>query len=227
MTSKQTTDQPGIFIGLRARYTLIFGGAFLGVLAAVAGWLGFAGVPAILDTVHRAFELAVTTSNIALDPATVGSLRDLFYRGIEFQVWQNVSRIGLGIAAIYVVASMALISAAVSFAHRNIAAVTAAAREIAQGHYEVDLSRLYAGRFRSEISELAHAIEESGRAQLREQQLKREVSQLRIEIDGLRRAQDVHAIIGGDSFKELRKRADEMRRDMAESDPDTLPYSDE
>jgi hypothetical protein len=111
-----------------------------------------------------------------------------------------------------------MISLAVAYAHRNIAALTDAARQIAQGHYDVDLSRFYQGRFQSEISELARAVEESGRAQIREQKLKQEVSQLKIEIDGLRRKDEVHAIVDSGSFQQLKQQAQNLRHQNDEDE---------
>ncbi len=209
---RQLDGKRQIYVGLRAQYYTIFGTIFAVMLAGLIGWLSTMEVPAVFDQAKAIFDQSVAISNVALDTRTVTTLRDNFQRGLEIAIQQNVARLGTSVAIVYLIVSVLMIGLAVNYAHRNITLLTHAAREIARGHFDVDLSALYRGRFQSEISELARAVEESGRAQLREQKLKREVSQLKIEIDALRRSSEVHSIVDSDEFKELKQKADELRQ---------------
>ena len=87
-----------------------------------------------------------------------------------------------------------------------------------RGDYEQDLSALSGGRFRSEISELAAAIEESGRAHIREKQLTERVEALEVRIDRKQREEDVCTISETEFFKDLQLKAHDMRDSKPEDD---------
>lgn len=207
-----------IYIGLRLRYIFLFSLTFLVLLAGLYVWFYNFGMPLILHRATTAFDIGAAVSNIMLDPATVSALRENFIRALQLQVWQNIDQAGLGVMLAVFLVSAGFISLVVSWANRNIAQLTAAARQIAQGNFDVDLSNIYNSRFQSEISELARAVEESGRAHLREQKLKVKLSELKIEINNLKRDQEVSAIVDTDTFQELKRKAAALRRESAEGD---------
>jgi hypothetical protein len=214
-----------VYVGLRARYIVLFGLVFLVLMAAIYGWFVLSGVPLILQRATTAFDISAGVSNVALDQPTVHTLRENFVRALETQVWHNLEQAGVGLALAFFAVSIGFISLTVAYAQRNMAALTGAARQVSEGNYDVDLSSLYNTRFQSEISELARAVEASGRAHLREQKLQVEVAELKIEIDHLRRDAEVEAIVETDNFKELRRKAAELRRESAESDDPPRPES--
>lgn len=101
-----------------------------------------------------------------------------------------------------------LISRAIT---RPLVAVTKAARRIGEGDYDLDLSHIHQARLRNEISELAEAIEASARAHLSEQNLREQVEMLEIQINEVKRRQQVEAIVEDDFFQDLQAKADDMR----------------
>lgn len=217
MAEEERTGAPKpIYIGLKARYIGLYSLTFLVLMAILYGWFNAFGVPEILRRAGTAFDTGAAVSNVALDQTTVGILRENFSRALAAQVWSNLGVIGPGLALAFFAVAVIFISLVVNYAQRQMATLTAAARQIERGDYNVDLSRLYRGRFQSELSDLARAVEASGRAHLREQQLKGEVAALRIEIDTLKRTHDVSAIVETDGFQEIRRKAAEMRRANAE-----------
>jgi hypothetical protein len=92
-----------------------------------------------------------------------------------------------------------------------LVAVTKAARRIGEGDYDLDLSHIHQARLRNEISELAEAIEASARAHLSEQNLRQQVEKLEIQINEVKRRQQVEAIVEEDFFQDLQAKADDMR----------------
>jgi methyl-accepting chemotaxis protein len=101
-----------------------------------------------------------------------------------------------------------LISRAIT---RPLVAVTKAARRIGEGDYDLDLSTIHQVRFRNEISELAEAIEESARAHISERNLRQQVEKLKIQINDVKRRQQVEAIVEDEFFQDLQARANEIR----------------
>ena len=83
---------------------------------------------------------------------------------------------------------------------------------IGEGDYNQDLSGLMKGRLRDEISALAHdfAIMVS-KVYQREQTLRKQVEELRIEIDETKRHTQVREIVDTDFFRDLQSRANSMR----------------
>ncbi len=129
-------------------------------------------------------------------------------------VWEVQTQIQTTVAIVFVVTYIPLLVAVLLVSRamtRPIVRVTQAAREIAQGKYEQDLSAIHQVRLRHEISELAEAIEESGRVHIREKQLKAEVAELKIQIDEEKRKRHVDEIVEGEFFQDLQAKARQMR----------------
>ena len=90
--------------------------------------------------------------------------------------------------------------------------LTKAAEQVAEGNYKQDMSGLYAGRFRDEVATLAQVFDMMvEKVLVREESLKRQVQQLRIEIDQAKKARQVEEIVESDYFKELQSSARKMR----------------
>jgi HAMP domain-containing protein len=87
-----------------------------------------------------------------------------------------------------------------------------AAERVGEGDYEQDFSRLFQGRLPDEIDALAgnFAIMVS-KVYQREQNLRRQVEALKIEIDDARRGVQVSEIVETDFFRELQAKAAQMR----------------
>lgn len=95
---------------------------------------------------------------------------------------------------------------------RPITALTAVAERVAEGDYEQDMSALHAGKLRDEVSTLAQVFEIMvGKVRAREESLKRQVQELRIEIDQTKKARHVQEIVDTDYFKDLQAAARKMR----------------
>jgi methyl-accepting chemotaxis protein len=96
---------------------------------------------------------------------------------------------------------------------RPITALTSVAERVAEGEYDQDLSKLYSGRMRDEVSTLAQVFDLMiDKVHAREEHLKRQVQELRIEIDQAKKERHVQEIVESDYFKELRATAKEMRK---------------
>jgi HAMP domain-containing protein len=99
-----------------------------------------------------------------------------------------------------------------------IVRLTAAAERVGEGHYDQDFGRLRQRRFRDEIGVLADVfLRMTEKVDVREQNLRREVQSLRIEIDEGKRAQQVQEIVDTDFFRELQARAQQMRSRQAKA----------
>jgi hypothetical protein len=100
---------------------------------------------------------------------------------------------------------------------RPMSVLTRAAERIGEGDYQQDLSLLSRGRLRDEISTLADVFTIMvGKVYQREQMLKRQVEELRIEIDEAKRERQVSEIVDSDFFRDLRDKARDHRRRYAE-----------
>jgi HAMP domain-containing protein len=110
---------------------------------------------------------------------------------------------------------------------RPIIALTRAAEHIGEGDYEQDLSGLIKDRFPDEIDTLAKVFSIMvGKVYQREQTLRRQVEELRIEIDEVKRQRQVSEIVETDFFQELQARARTMRsrsRRPAQSEDQDAP----
>ncbi|MEN8240797.1 MAG: HAMP domain-containing protein [Chloroflexota bacterium] len=95
---------------------------------------------------------------------------------------------------------------------RPLITLTAAAERVGEGDYEVEFSELISERNRDEIDILASVFASMvKKVYKREQKLKRQVAQLKIEIDEKKQASEVSQIVDTDFFKELQSRADNLR----------------
>jgi HAMP domain-containing protein len=86
------------------------------------------------------------------------------------------------------------------------------AARIGEGDYEPDFGQLITGRLRDEIDALAGVFEIMvDKVRTREQSLRLQVEELKIEIDETKRAQQVAEIVDGDFFQGLQEKAKRMR----------------
>jgi two-component system, cell cycle response regulator len=89
--------------------------------------------------------------------------------------------------------------------------VVQAAAAVEDGAFQPDSLDHVAERVDA-LGQLARVFQRMAQeVELREQALKRQVQQLRIEIDGARAARQVAAITGTDYFKDLQRKVDELR----------------
>lgn len=95
---------------------------------------------------------------------------------------------------------------------RPILVLTEAAGRIGEGDYEQDLSTSVEARFPDEINSLARVFELMvSKVYKREQTLRRQVEELRIEIDEVKRKKQVSEIVESDFFQDLQVKARSMR----------------
>ena len=96
---------------------------------------------------------------------------------------------------------------------RPVIALTATAERAAEGEYDQDVSWLYSGRLRDEVSTLAQVFEMMiGKVREREESLKRQVQELSIEIDQTKKAKQVAEITETEYFQSLREHAARLRQ---------------
>ena len=94
-----------------------------------------------------------------------------------------------------------------------VIALTAVAEQVAEGDYGQDISALHAGRLRDEVATLAQVFEMMvDKVRAREERLKQEVAQLRIEIDQAKRERHVAEITESEYFQDLQKKAKKIRK---------------
>src|SRR5215204_2369947 len=94
---------------------------------------------------------------------------------------------------------------------RNVDRVTDAAAAVEAGEFDPETIAQIAAR-RDELGKLARVFQQMAReVRAREQRLKQEVQQLRIEIDETRTARQVSEITETDYFQDLQRKADRLR----------------
>ena len=94
---------------------------------------------------------------------------------------------------------------------RNVDRVTSAAVAVEAGEFDPKTIEQVAAR-EDELGQLARVFQQMAReVQAREQRLKQEVQQLRIEIDETRTARQVAEITETDYFRDLQRKADQLR----------------
>ena len=122
---------------------------------------------------------------------------------------RNASLVGFGLAYIGVFAAVYLLSGSIT---KSLSAITGAARALEQDQ-PYDAEQLAkAGRGSDEVAQLARVFSQMAvQVQAREQELKKQVSELRIEIDQAKRAAQVAEIVETDYFQNLQTKAKEMR----------------
>ncbi|MBI3158024.1 MAG: HAMP domain-containing protein [Chloroflexi bacterium] len=95
---------------------------------------------------------------------------------------------------------------------RPLRDLTAAAERTGEGDYSVDFSDLRDQRLKDEIGVLAGVFEIMvDKVHKREQSLKQQVAQLKIEIDEVKKQSEVAEIVESDFFKDLKSRASNLR----------------
>lgn len=139
--------------------------------------------------------------------------------GIDFQadyvaqVQQAIINSMLMAFAITYVILFILVFMVSRFFTRPIVNLTSIAERIGEGDYQQDLTVLQKDQFPDEIDKLAEVFEIMvGKVQQREQNLKRQVAQLRIEIDDAKRQRDVKKIVETDMFADLQAKAEAIRK---------------
>ncbi len=101
---------------------------------------------------------------------------------------------------------------------RPVLALTRAADAIGLGDYEQDFTPLHGGLLRDEVATLAQVFELMvGKVYQREQTLRRQVEELKIEIDEVKRQKQVSEIVDSDFFQDLRSKARVMRERKSSS----------
>ena len=197
------------FVSLRrmmiTRFVLMITGltVFLGLL------FFFLIAPKIVSDTQFRIEESMRAAGV--DDATIDSVltgNEMRYLSdIRADIRRNVL---LAIGVFFIVGFVSIYGITTN-ATRDIHELTAAARAIARGEYKQDLSRLHSGSVRSEISELAEAIEESGRVHIREQVLIAKVKELEIKIDEAKMQEQVSEIADTEFFQDLQSRAKAIR----------------
>jgi HAMP domain-containing protein len=148
---------------------------------------------------------------------------------VKSQVQEEIQRRGVIVfggtfAVLFVTyaASSVLVFSVANRLTRPMIALTAIAERVAEGDYEQDISGLYSGRFPDEVSTLAQVFDLMvDKVHAREEHLKRQVRELRIEVDQAKKERHVQEIVESDYFKELQATAREMRRRAREGKEDT------
>ncbi|HLA43085.1 MAG TPA: HAMP domain-containing protein [Aggregatilineales bacterium] len=96
---------------------------------------------------------------------------------------------------------------------RPIIDLTEVAREIGEGDYDQDLSKLTSARMSDEITTLARVIDLMvEKVAEREESLKKKVASLQIMIDEQKRDAQVAELTGNEFFQDMKARAEELRR---------------
>jgi HAMP domain-containing protein len=150
----------------------------------------------------------------------VGGMGIDFRADYVFQVQQGIRDV-MVLAFLVVYAVLFILVFVISNSlTRPIIALTTIAENVAEGDYDQDTSALYSGTLRDEVSTLARVFEMMiGKVQAREESLKRQVQELRIEIDQTKKTRHVQEIVESDYFKELQASARKMR-ERARQDQD-------
>jgi HAMP domain-containing protein len=111
---------------------------------------------------------------------------------------------------------------------RPVVLLTRVAEEIGEGNYKVNLSRMTKAVFNDEINTLAQVFEIMvGKVYQREQTLRHQVEELKIEIDEVKRRTEVGQIVESDFFRDLQIKARQMRNrpspKTSNINPDSTP----
>ncbi len=138
--------------------------------------------------------------------------------GIDFQadyVYEVQNQIRNKVVAAFAVTYLALFALVYLISRtltQPILRLTKAARRIGEGDYEQDLG-LGVIRFPDEIATLAGVFAVMvGKVYQREQNLRRQVAELKIEIDEVKRQKQVSEIVDSDFFQDLQTRARALRQ---------------
>ncbi len=142
----------------------------------------------------------------------VGGLGVDFQADYVFQVQETIrSTVWAAFAIVYIVLFV-LVWFLTQSLTRPVIRLTEIAERVGEGNYEVDFEGLHKGNLRDEISTLAQTIESmTSKVYKRERDLRRQVEELRIEIDETKRESQIEEIVETDFFRELQSKAKKMR----------------
>jgi hypothetical protein len=166
-------------------------------------------VKGIVSEVEGTVQQALSATD--LDPGVKADLTDQFTASARSTALQFGGRDLLVLFGLFSVLTLAVNMLVVNSVTGNIQRLTAAVQGISKGEFEQDLSSLYSGKTTSEWSILAKAIEESGRALLREKKISTQVEKLQIQIDDVQRHQDAQAIMDTAFFRDLQENVKSIR----------------
>jgi HAMP domain-containing protein len=143
----------------------------------------------------------------------VGAMGMDFRADYVFQVQQAIrDRVVIAFAITYT-ALFVLVFVISRSLTRPVIALTTAAEQVAEGDYDQNVSALYSGKLRDEVATLAQVFEMMiSKVRQREESLKRQVQELRIEIDEAKKAKQVAEITETEYFQGLREHAARMRQ---------------
>jgi len=143
---------------------------------------------------------------------SVGGLGVDFKAEYVREVQQGVERGVIVAFSAILLANLFLVLLISNSLTRPIISLTRLASRIGEGDYNQDLSGLTRGRFPDEISKLATDFAIMvGKVYQREQILRRQVEELKIEIDESKKKNQVSEIVESEFFRDLQARADRMR----------------
>lgn len=154
--------------------------------------------------------------------------------GIDFiasevrKIQQDISRTVIISGIVAFVVLFVVVYLMSSFLTEPIMKLTQAAVLVGEGNYDQDFSKMVKKRMRDEIDVLAHnfAVMVS-KVYHREQTLRRQVEELKIEIDETKRSRQVEEIVETDFFRDLQSRADRMRTRRSSKAQDVPPEEQE
>jgi HAMP domain-containing protein len=139
--------------------------------------------------------------------------------GIDFEASyvRQVRRSVAGRVTIAFIVAYAILFAVVFFATQTVArpveALGQVARRVGGGDYTQRFARSMATRYIDEFDVLAETFNEMvAQVDQREQSLRREVAELRIEINEAKRQQNVEEVVDTEFFRELQAKAQQLRQ---------------
>lgn len=143
----------------------------------------------------------------------VGAVGIDFLADYVIQVQRGITQILVSAFILTYIAFFILVYFISNFLTAPMIRLANAAKNIGEGDYSQDLSSLtHSGRSSDEIDTLAENFAIMvGKVYQREQTLRMEVAQLRIEIDRTRQQSEVDQIVDTDFFKDLQNKARNMR----------------
>lgn len=146
----------------------------------------------------------------------VGVLGTDFRAEYLFDVQRRVQEAALPAFVItYVVVFLTVLGFSV-FLTRPISRLRAMAMQIGEGNYNIDLSALTKAFLQDEINKFAQVFELMvGKVRVREENLKKKVEELRIEIDTVKQQAHVSEIVDTDFFRDLQVKARQVRQRKA------------
>jgi hypothetical protein len=210
MTEAIGETTPRRFVSLRRQMITRFVLVIAGLTVFLGSIFFFLIAPKIVsDTQNRIME---SMRAAGVDDADINEVLIANEMRYLSDIRADIRRNVLLAVGVFFVVGFASIYGITTNATRDIHELTAAARAIARGEYKQDLSRLHDRPVRSEVSELAEAIEESGRVHIREQVLIAKVKELEIKIDETKLQEQVSEIADTEFFQDLQSKAKSIRK---------------